>query len=170
VDPYLLGLRRFIKDPLINNNTIKTYIFIAKFFPKIKTVDFSNIIIEVIIEQRVFNISPIILIVKINKLIRSLLNGKVLGLNSILNKVFKVVVLVIIKDLAKVISYYFASGIILKRLKEFIIMVLYKEGKKNYSLLSSYRLITLENTLVKALEKHIINIIFKAVEEYRLFL
>ena len=40
------------------------------------------------------------------------------------------VVLVIVKDLVKIISYYFASGIILKRLKKFIIVVLYKKEKK----------------------------------------
>jgi len=67
---------------------------------------------------------------KINKLIKSLLNGKALRLNSILNKVFKMVVLIIIKDLVEVISYYFINGIILKSFKEFIIMVLRKEGKK----------------------------------------
>jgi len=50
VDPYLLDLRRFTKDPLINNNTLKIDIFIAKFFPKTKIVDFNNIKIEVIIK------------------------------------------------------------------------------------------------------------------------
>jgi len=49
-DPYLLDFKRFIKDPLINNNTIKVDIFITKFFSKIKIADFSNIIIEVIIK------------------------------------------------------------------------------------------------------------------------
>jgi len=53
----------------------------------------------------------------------SYLNGKALGLNGILNEVFKVVALVIIKDLAEVASRCFASGIILKRLKEFITIV-----------------------------------------------
>jgi len=43
VDPYLLDLKRFIKDPLINNNIIKIVIFIAKFFLKIKIADFNNI-------------------------------------------------------------------------------------------------------------------------------
>jgi hypothetical protein len=79
-----------------------------------------------------------------------------------------VAVLVIIKDLVEAASYYFASRIILKSLKESIIVILYKEGKKDYSLLSSYRLITLKNTLVKVLEKYIANIISKTVEEYRL--
>jgi len=80
------------------------------------------------------------------------------------------IALVIIKDLVEVASNYFTNGIILESLKEFITMVLRKKGKKDYSLLGSYRLITLENTLVKVLEKHVANIMSKAVEEYRLFL
>jgi len=118
----------------------------------------------------VLNISPIILIKEISKLIRSLLNRKVLGLNSIPNKVLKVAALVIAKDLVKVASYCFTSRIILKSLKKSIIIVLHKEEKKNYSLLGSYRLITLKNMLAKVLEKHIANIISKATEEYRLLL
>jgi len=118
----------------------------------------------------VLNISPTILIEEISKLIRSLLNRKALKLNSILNKVLKVVALVIIKDLAKAASYYFASGIILKSLKESITIILRKKGKKNYSFLGSYKLITLKNTLVKVLEKYVANIIFKAAKEYRLLL
>jgi len=168
VDPYLLDLKRFIKGLLINNNTIKINIFMAKFFPKTKIVDFSNI--KTIIEQRVLDISLIILIKEISKLIRSLLNVKALGPNSILNKVFKVAVLVIVKDLAKITSYYFASGIILKSLNKFINIVLHKKGKKDYFLSGSYKLIIFKNTLVKVLEKHIANIIFKAAEEHRLFL
>jgi len=116
----------------------------------------------------VLNISPTILTEKISKFIRSLLNKKALRLDSILNKVLKVAALVIVKNLAKIASYYFASRIILKSLKEFITVVLYKERKKDYSLLGSYRLITLKNMLVKVLKKHIANIISKAAEEYRL--
>jgi len=79
-----------------------------------------------------------------------------------------VAALVIVKDLAETASYCFASGIIPKSLKESIIVVLCKEGKKDYSLLGSYRPIALKNTLVKVLEKHVANIISKAAEEHRL--
>jgi len=48
-------------------------------------------------------------------------------------------------------------------------VVLRKEGKKDYSLLSSYKLVTLKNMLAKVLKKYIANIISKAVEKYRLF-
>jgi len=75
----------------------------------------------------VLNISPRILIEKISKLIGNPLNKKALGLDSVLNKVFKVVTLIIIKDLAKTASYYLTSEIILKRLKKFIIIVLRKK-------------------------------------------
>ena len=69
------------------------------------------------------------------------------------------VTLVIKKDLAEVTSYYFTNRIALESLKESITVVLYKEGKKDYSLLGSYRPIALKNTLAKVLEKHIANII-----------
>jgi len=113
----------------------------------------------------VLNISPTILIEEISKLIISLPNKKALGLDGIPNKVLKVVALVIVKDLAEAASYYFTSGIILESLKESITIVLRKEGKKDYSLLGSYRPIALKNTLVKVLEKHVANIISKAAEE-----
>jgi len=120
---------------------------------------------ETIREQDVLNISPTISTEEIGKLIRSLLNGKALGPDGILNEVLKVVAPVITKDLAKAASYCFASGIIPESLKESITMVLRKEGKKDYSLLGSYRPITLKNTLEKVLEKHVANIISKAAEE-----
>jgi len=41
---------------------------------------------------------------------------------------------IIIKNLIEIISYCFTSGIILKSLKEFIIVVLRKEGKKKITL------------------------------------
>jgi len=123
---------------------------------------------EIIKEQNILNISPTILIEEISKLIRSLLNRKALGLDGIPNKVLKVAALVIVKDLAEAASYYFASKIILKSLKEFITIVLCKEGKKDYSLLGSYRPIALKNMLVNVLEKHVANIISKAAEEHRL--
>ena len=80
------------------------------------------------------------------------------------------IALIIVKNLIKVTSYYFTNGTILKSLKKFIIIVLRKKGKKDYSLLSSYKLIAFKNTPAKVLEKHIINIISKAAKEYKLLL
>jgi len=78
------------------------------------------------------------------------------------------VTLIIIKDLVEAASYCFANGTIPESLKKSIIVVLYKEGKKNYSLSGSYKLIALKNTLAKVLEKHIANIILEAAEEHGL--
>jgi len=81
-----------------------------------------------------------------------------------------VVTLVTVKDFVEIINYCFVSRIILKNLKEFIIVVLCKERKKNYFFLNSYKLITFKNILIKILKKHVINIMFKATKEYKLFL
>jgi len=81
-----------------------------------------------------------------------------------------VVILIIVKDLAKATSHYFTNGIIPNSLKKSIIVVLHKKRRKNYSLLNSYRLITLKNTLAKVLKKYIANIISKAIEKHRLLL
>ena len=50
MDPYLLDLRRSIKDPLIGNNSVKANILAASFFPKTGVADLSNINMEAIIE------------------------------------------------------------------------------------------------------------------------
>ena len=68
-------------------------------------------------EQKVFNISLIILIKKNNRLIKSLPNRKALRPNNIPNEVFKIVVLIITKDLAKAANYCFINKTILKSLK-----------------------------------------------------
>jgi len=49
-DPHLLDLKRSTKDLLIDNNTIKAKILIAKFFPKIRIADLNDIKIEAIME------------------------------------------------------------------------------------------------------------------------
>ena len=50
MDPYLLDLKRFTKDLLISDNTIKAGIFAVKFFPKTGIIDLSNITIEATID------------------------------------------------------------------------------------------------------------------------
>ena len=78
------------------------------------------------------------------------------------------VALVIKKDFTETASYYFVNKIVLKYLKEFITAVLRKERKKDYFFLGSYRLIALENTLVKVLKKYVVNIMSEAAKEYGL--
>ena len=76
----------------------------------------------------------------------------------------------ITKPLVEVISRHFADRMLPKTYKELTIVVLQKEQKKDYSLLSSYCPITLENTLVKLIEKIVANHMAAVAKEYRLLL
>jgi hypothetical protein len=70
-------------------------------------------------------------------------------------------------DIAKV---YFTIGYYLRLKRAITTYILYKEGKADYSLLGSYRSITLENTLSKILERVVVNCIADIVKEYALLL
>jgi Reverse transcriptase (RNA-dependent DNA polymerase) len=61
-----------------------------------------------------------------------------------------------------------AAGTLPRSLKESTIIALRKEEKKDYSLLSSYRLIALENSLAKVVEKVLANRLSDAVEKHAL--
>lgn len=63
------------------------------------------------------------------------------------------------------ISTCLASGSLPSRFKESITIVLRKDQKPDYSLLESYRPITLENTLAKLIEKIVAQHIVNAAEE-----
>ena len=112
----------------INIFSTKADILAASFFPKTRVADLNDINTEATIEQRALNISPIILIEEISKLIKGLLNRKALGPDSIPNEVLKVVTLVIKKDLVEVTSHYFINGIALESLKESITAVLLSQS------------------------------------------
>jgi hypothetical protein len=68
------------------------------------------------------------------------------------------------------ISRILAEDTLFNYYKELITITLRKEGKKDYSLPSSYRLIILKNTLAKVVEKILVIRLNYAVEEYTLFL
>ena len=76
----------------------------------------------------------------------------------------------ITKPLVEVISRHFADRTLPEMYKELITVVLQKEQKKDYSLLSSYCPITLENTLAKLIEKIVANYMAAIAKEYRLLL
>ena len=97
-----------------------------------------------------------------------MLNNKVLGPDRILNKVLKIVCPDLAEPLAEAISKYLIVGTLLELYKELTTVVLRKDRKRDYSLLSSYRPIALENTLVKLIEKIIANCIATVAEEHAL--
>ena len=91
-------------------------------------------------------------------------NDKALGPDGILNEVLKALAPEIVEGLAQGISIHLASSTLLDSLKESTTITLRKEGKKDYSLLSSYHPIALENTLVKVVEKILVNYLSLLVE------
>jgi hypothetical protein len=103
-------------------------------------------------------------------ILRALLAGKALSLNSILNEVLKILALEISKGLAYTVNKLLVSDTILIRFQESTTLTLYKEGKKDYSLLDSYRLIALENTLVKVVKKVLMNHLSLITKEHNLLL
>ena len=56
------------------------------------------------------------------------------------------------------------------RLNESTIIILHKDKKKDYFLLSRYRLIILENTIIKVIKKIITNRIMSKAKSYSLIL
>jgi hypothetical protein len=101
-------------------------------------------------------------------ILRALPAGKASGLDGIPNEVLKILALEISKGLAYTVSKLLAGDMMLIRFRELTTLALYKEGKKDYSLPGSYRLIALENTLTKVVEKVLANRLSLAAEEYSL--
>jgi hypothetical protein len=65
---------------------------------------------------------------------------------------------------------YFIIGYYLRLRRAIITYILYKEGKADYLLLGSYRLVALENTLSKILKRVIVNYIIDTAKKYALLL
>ncbi len=99
------------------------------------------------------NILFIVTLKQIEQAIHKLLNDKASELDSILNEVFKKIIYIFKNDFMLTISKCFVSDVILKIFCEFIMMILRKKKKKDYSLLSSYCLIALKNTITKLIKK-----------------
>ena len=96
--------------------------------------------------------------------IRKLPTGKVTGPDRILNKAIKAVLKAIAIPLTDTTTTYLLKSKILECYKKIIIVILQKVNKKDYSLLESYWLVTLKNTLGKILKKIVAERMQEAVE------
>jgi hypothetical protein len=96
--------------------------------------------------------------------------GKAPDPDEIPNEILTALSPEILEGLAYTISRTLVEGTLPNRYKELITITLRKEGKKNYSLSSNYRLIALENTLAKVVEKILAIRLSRAAEEYTLLL
>ena len=106
----------------------------------------------------------------IQEIIYKLLNNKAPSLDKILNKALKLIAPTMKEELVLVVYNCLTSRTLLEYLKELYTIVLYKEGKKDYSLLGSYQLITLKNTLSKVIKKYVANAIADTAEAHSLLL
>ena len=117
--------------------------------------DLANINKIKIIRAKIINLLNILYKVikkRALKIINRLLKNRAPGLNSIINKVIYIVTPLILKELAQAVIKYLIIGFS-RELKKLFTLVLRKEEKKNYLLLSAYRFIALENILIKLAEK-----------------
>src|SRR6266496_2368142 len=89
---------------------------------------------------------------EVRDVIWKFLNRKALGPDGIPNKALKIITPIIAKELAQAITRLLQTSNIPSLYRESITTVIRKERKSNYTLLSSYRLVALENTLAKVVE------------------
>ena len=94
---------------------------------------------------------------EVEAVLKQLPHSKASGLDGVFNKILSLLAPDISADIAQVISNTFAAGTIPPYFKELTTLALCKESKKNYLLLNSYRLIALENSLIKVKEKILAN-------------
>ena len=107
---------------------------------------------------------------EVKKVIQKLPNGKAPGLDSILNEVLKIITSTVAEELAQAAIDLLSTGNIPQTYKESITIVIRKERKGNYILLSSYRLVALENMLAKVVERIVATRLTNIVEEHNLLL
>ena len=81
---------------------------------------------------------------------------KAVGLDRIPNKAIKAALEALTTPLANAATTYLLEGKLPECCKVTTTIVLQKANKKDYSLLESYRLIALENTLEKLLKKIVV--------------
>jgi len=164
---HLPALRDSDQETATDDNAEKTRILAGKFFPAARPADLSDITSETLPERQL-NLSSTVTEDTVEKAIKKLPNNKAPGPDRIPNEAIKQLRAVIQKDLAQVISNQFASGTLPQSYRESTTIALRKEGKKDYSLPSSYRPIALENTLAKLVEKILADQITEAAEEHNL--
>ncbi len=167
--PHLPALRRTEQDEPSDDNKTKADILAEKFFPEGQPADLSDINNDVAAHTpHTLNIPSIVTVEELLSALKSLPNGKAPGPDGIPNEVVKGVGEKIPKDLAQAISTLFAGSALPPSFRESTTVVLRKERKKDYSLLSSYRPITLENTFIKLTKKIVARRIADVVKEHSL--
>jgi hypothetical protein len=166
-DPHIPALRRHEEEEPTEDNIERARILAEKFFPPPPRTTHTQTAREAQPADTV-QISREVTKEEVAEVLEHLPPGKAPGPDGIPNEILKALAQEISEGLAYGISTAFARGELPSRYKESVTIALRKEGKKDYSLPSSYRPIALENTLAKVVEKVLANRLVHAAERYTL--
>ena len=158
-NPYLPLFKKSLDDLLIINNKGKAKIFISQFYPPFLEVDLLDIFNDTSTLPQ-FTIPQNFLDILLERELEKFPNKKALGLNRIANKVLKEVYKELVLYLAEVFIAVVHLRYYPKIKKSITTVALCKDGKVDYSLINSYRPITLENTIAKVYKKLLVTLIF----------
>lgn len=167
IAPHLPAIRRTEQDTASDRDEDKIQILAEKFFPAGKQADLIDINSRAAPAQTL-DIPPTVTTEALRTIIQKLPNNKAPGPDGLPNEVLKNLRETIVEDLAKAISRLFASGTLPQRMRESTTIALRKEGKKDYSIPSSYRPIALENSIAKLIEKALAEALTEAAEKSNL--
>ena len=145
----------------------KAQILAEKFFPSVGEADLSDLVGE---QQggRVLDIPPTVTKGEIDQVLLGLPSNKTPGPDGIPNEVLTALAHVLTPHMAQAVGSCLARGALPVSYRESTTVVIRKEGKRDFSLPSSYRPIALENSLAKVIEKLVADRIAKAAEEHSL--
>jgi hypothetical protein len=168
--PHLPAMRRTVLNTATDRNEEKVQILIEKFFPAGQQADLTDLtdIDDGTPPEQILDIPPIITKEELDTIIRKLPNNKAPGPDGLPNEVLKNLREDIVDDLADAISRLLADGTLPQRMRESTTIALRKEGKKDYTIPSSYRPIALENSLAKLIEKVLAVVLTDTAEKFNL--
>ena len=150
-------------------NKERTQILIEKFFSISVVTDCLKDMYELLTVPELI-LNGYISTKKVLETINRLSNEKAAESDRILNEILKRIASEISVNLTQGIYTAFMCSLLLTYYKKLIIIILHKNGKKNYLLPESYRLITLKNMLTKIIKKMLVTYLSHTAEEYSLLL
>ena len=167
VNSYILILQQKKSKKLIIINKERTQILAEKFFSMFVVIDHLKKLYKSLTASEL-TLNNYIFTKKVLKTINRLLNEKTTESDKILNEVLKRITSTISINLIHEICTTFTHSLLLTYYKKSIIIILHKKSNKNYSLLKSFRLITLENILAKIIKKMLATCLNYTVKKYSL--
>ena len=165
-DSRIPALRNDENETATDDDTARSEILARKFFPQPLETTVRDVGEEH--ASTLYQINQAVTEEEVAAILGALPSSKAPGPDRIPNEVLKALAPEISKGIAQGISRIFAGEAQPPQFRESITLALRKEGRKDYSLPTSYRPIALENTLAKVLEKVLANRLSDAAETHGL--